>query len=282
VAISANFLNIITILRCFIIKSNSLLSIANLHKDYGTIKAVDGLSFTIFEGEIYGLLGPNGAGKSTTIKSILGLLSIQQGEISVFGLNPLIEPEKVKEKIGYVAESSEYLYDSMTVRELINFVASIRKLDSMRTAYLAQQYLQSFGVIEHYNSLVGSLSKGTKQKIQIILSLLHEPRLLILDEPLSGLDAKSASIFKEILQIHVRNGGAIMLSTHIMEQAQNLCTRIGIINHGRMVAEGTFEELQQMTQSAGETTLENLFLKLTNQDESVNAIVNNLKNLSRK
>ncbi|MFX1283138.1 MAG: ABC transporter ATP-binding protein [Promethearchaeota archaeon] len=257
-----------------------VLVVNNLKKSFGSVKAVEGLSFSVRPGEVYGLLGPNGAGKSTTIKSILGLLEINSGNISVFGDDPISTPSKVKKNIGYVPEEFS-LYESMTVAELLNFVASLRALDPQITSLDADELLKSLNVKRYYDSLIASLSHGNKQKIQIICALLHKPKLLILDEPFSGLDARSSAILKELFQIHIKNGGSILFSTHIMEQAQILCTRIGIINQGKMVAEGKFEELQELAQSAG-ATLEEVFLKLTDQEEVTNGIIANLKRLAGK
>lgn len=252
-----------------------VLTVSNLTKIFGNLKAVDNLSFSVRKGEIYGLLGPNGAGKTTTIKSILGLLTIEFGSIDVLGQNPLIVPEKVKENIGYVGEEPN-LFESLSVRELFNFIASIRKLNPAQVGYLAQEYLESLDALQYYNSLVATLSRGNKQKIQIISALLHKPALLILDEPLTGLDARSAAIVKKLLQLHIERGGSILLSTHILEQAQNLCTQIGIINQGKLVASGTFEYLQTQVESAG-ASLEQVFLSLTKQDEKVDNIINHLQ-----
>ena len=255
----------------------TVLVVHNLKKYFGSVKAVDGLSFEVKPGEIYGLLGPNGAGKSTTIKSILGLLEINAGNIFVFEDDPIKTPTRVKKNIGYVPEEFS-LYESMTVDELLNFVASLRGLNPQTTSFEADKLLMSLNAKKHYNSLIASLSQGNKQKIQIICALLHKPKLLILDEPFSGLDAQSSAILKELLQIHIKAGGSILFSTHIMEQAQVLCTRIGIINQGKMVAEGTFEELQELAHSAG-ATLETVFLKLTDQEEVTNGIIANLRRL---
>ncbi|MFW9779041.1 MAG: ABC transporter ATP-binding protein [Candidatus Heimdallarchaeota archaeon] len=254
---------------------SSILGVTNLKKSYGDIMAVNGLSFSVRQGEIYGLLGPNGAGKTTTIKAILGLIDIQEGNIQCLGYDPLVAPEKVKEVCGYVAEEP-LLYESLLVRELFNFIASVRKLDPARTGYLAQEYLDSLDALKYYNKVIGTLSHGNKQKIQIIAALLHEPSLLILDEPLSGLDARSAAVVKNILQLHIQTGGAILFTTHVLEQAQNLCTRIGIINHGKLVAEGKFSDLQLQAESVG-ADLEEIFLRLTEQDSTVNAIISNLQ-----
>ncbi|MFW9997409.1 MAG: ABC transporter ATP-binding protein [Candidatus Odinarchaeota archaeon] len=259
-----------------------VLKVMDLKKYFEDVRAVDGLTFTLREGEIYGLLGPNGAGKTTAIKSILGLLTLNGGKIEVLdGLDPTRTPEKVKENIGYVAEEAE-LYESMTVKELFEFIASIRRLDPDRATRNANEYLASLDALKYFDKFIGGLSRGNKQKVQIVAALLHEPKLLILDEPLSGLDARSARVLKEIFQIHIERGGSIILSTHIMEQAQTLCNRIGIINQGKMVAEGTFEELQALAQSAGATSLEEIFLRLTGQVEAANGIIEKLRQLGLK
>ena len=263
----------------FTTNNKEILTVRELKKYFGTVKAVDGLSFTIFDGEIYGLLGPNGAGKTTTIKSILGMHDLQDGNITVLGFDSIINPEEVKENIGYVAEEP-ILYESMSVKELFNFIASIRRLDPERATIVAKEYLVSLNALKYYDTFIGGLSRGNKQKIQVIAALLHEPKVLILDEPLSGLDARSARVLKEIFQIHVEKGGSIILSTHIMEQAQILCNRIGIINEGKMVAEGTFEELQELAKTTVATSLEDIFLHLTGQTESANGFIEKLKHLS--
>jgi ABC-2 type transport system ATP-binding protein len=244
-----------------------VLTVDDLKKHFGKVRAVDGLTFNIGPGEIYGLLGPNGAGKTTTIKCVLGLLELQGGGVAVLGDDPIESPEKVKEHIGYVAEEP-LLYGSVTPREMLNFVASIRGLDAEEATQRATRLITSLDATKYYDSLMATLSRGNKQKIALITALLHRPRLLILDEPLSGLDAKSARVVKELLLLHTQRGGSVLLSTHIMEQAQELCTRIGIINNGKMVAEGTLEELRTLASAAG-ADLEDTFLKLTEQENAV-------------
>jgi ABC-2 type transport system ATP-binding protein len=256
--------------------ASNILAVHGLVKHFGQVKAVDGLTFSIRAGEIYGLLGPNGAGKTTTIKCILGLLTLQGGGVTVMGEDPLEVPDRVKTNIGYVAEEP-LLYGSVTPREMLNFVASIRGLDEEEATELAKRLVTSLDVTKYYDSLMETLSRGNKQKIQLISALLHRPRLLILDEPLSGLDAKSSRVVKELLALHIERGGSVLLSTHIMEQAQNLCNRVGVINRGRMVAEGTLDELRALERSAG-ASLEEIFLKLTEQDQSVRETVEAFKN----
>jgi ABC-2 type transport system ATP-binding protein len=151
-----------------------------LKKYFGEVKAVNGISFNVQKGEVFGLLGPNGAGKTTTIKLLLGLLEPLEGTIRVFGLNPEREEVQMKEKVGYVSEEP-FIFKSLTPKDLFNFIASIRKLDAEETTERVQRYLESLGAVEYYEQLIATLSHGNKQKIQIIASILHEPELLILD-----------------------------------------------------------------------------------------------------
>lgn len=255
--------------------SEILLDVKNIVKHFGNVHAVDGLSLQIKKGEIFGLLGPNGAGKTTTIKMILGLLEQDQGEISVLGLDPQKDDVQIKANIGYVSEDP-LIYKSLTPKELFNFIASIRGLKGEQISKRLAEYLESLGALEYYNRLIATLSRGNKQKIQFIAAILHNPKLLIMDEPTSGIDARSVKVMKEILELHAQRGGSVILSTHIMEQAQVLCDRIGIINKGKLVACGTVEELQHIANASG-ATLEDVFLKLTEQDESVNDIISKLR-----
>lgn len=254
----------------------ALLQIKNLKKYFDDVKAVDDLSFSIKPGEIYGLLGPNGAGKTTTVKCMLGLLEPDDGTISLFGMSPSEDEIKIKNNVGYVSEEP-LLYKSLTPEEFFNFIASVRKLDKQKTEKIVKDLLESLEATEFYNSPIVTLSKGNKQKMQIISALIHDPQLLILDEPLSGLDARSNRVVKDILQIHIGTGGSVLLSTHILEIAQDLCDRIGIINEGKMIAEGTLEELRNIAKEAGAASLEDVFLKLTDEDESVKHVVEKLK-----
>ena len=254
---------------------NKIVKIVGLKKFFGDVKAVNGISFDISKGEVFGLLGPNGAGKTTTIKLLLGLLEPNEGEMSVFGLNPERNEVEIKRRIGYVSEEP-LIFKSLTPKNLFNFIASIRNLDEERTTELAKDYLESLEAIEYYDQLIATLSHGNKQKLQIIAAILHEPDLLILDEPIAGLDAKSVRVVKTILELHTQRGGSVLFSTHIMEIAQELCDRIGIINKGKMVGIGTIEELRLQADKVG-ASLEDVFLRLTEQDISVNEIVKKLR-----
>ena len=252
-----------------------MISVKELKKFFGDVKAVNGISFDVKKGEVFGLLGPNGAGKTTTIKLLLGLLEPLEGTIKIMGLNPEIDEVQIKSRVGYVSEEP-LIFKSLTPKDLFNFIASIRKLNAEETSERAQEYMESLGALEYYEQLVATLSHGNKQKIQIISSILHDPDLLILDEPLSGLDAKSVKVVKEIIDIHIENGGAVLFSTHIMEIAEDLCDRIAILNRGKIVGIGSMDELRQQADQLG-ANLEDVFLRLTEQDVSVNEIVKKLR-----
>ena len=254
---------------------NIMISVSELKKFFGDVKAVNGISFDVKKGEVFGLLGPNGAGKTTTIKLLLGLLEPLEGTIKIMDLNPEIDEVQIKSRVGYVSEEP-LIFKSLTPKDLFNFIASIRKLNAEETSERAQEYMESLGALEYYDQLVATLSHGNKQKIQIISSILHDPDLLILDEPLSGLDAKSVKVVKEIIDIHIENGGAVLFSTHIMEIAEDLCDRIAILNRGKIVGIGSMDELRQQADQVG-ANLEDVFLRLTEQDVSVNEIVKKLR-----
>jgi len=254
---------------------NIVISINGLKKFFGEVKAVNGISFEIHKGEVFGLLGPNGAGKTTTIKLLLGLLEPNEGEMRVFGLNPERDEVEIKHRIGYVSEEP-LIFKSLTPKDLFNFIASVRRLDEEKTTKLAKEYLESLDAIEYYDQLIATLSHGNKQKLQIIAAILHFPDLLILDEPIAGLDAKSVRVVKSIIDLHTQRGGSVLFSTHIMEIAQDLCDRIGIINKGKMVGIGTIEELRKQADKLG-ASLEDVFLRLTEQDTSVDAIIKKLR-----
>jgi ABC-2 type transport system ATP-binding protein len=255
--------------------NHEIIIVKGLKKFFGEVKAVNGISFNVQQGEVFGLLGPNGAGKTTTIKLLLGLLEANEGEMSVFGMNPEREEVEIKRRIGYVSEEP-LIFKSLTPKDLFNFIASVRRLDETNTTELAKEYMESLEAIEYYDQLIATLSHGNKQKLQIIAAILHEPDLLILDEPIAGLDAKSVRVVKSIIELHTQRGGSVLFSTHIMEIAQDLCDRIGIIHKGKIVGIGTLEELRQQADKIG-ASLEDVFLRLTEQDTSVNEIVKRLR-----
>ncbi|MFX1409241.1 MAG: ABC transporter ATP-binding protein [Promethearchaeota archaeon] len=260
--------------------NNEVIIVKDLKKFFGDTKAVNGISFNVHQGEVFGLLGPNGAGKTTTIKLLLGLLEPNEGDMSIFGLNPEREEVQIKKRVGYVSEEP-LIFKSLTPKDLFNFIASIRGLNEDIITEHAREYLESLDAIEYYDQLIATLSHGNKQKLQIVAAILHDPDLLILDEPIAGLDAKSVKVVKEILDLHVKNGGSVLFSTHIMEIAQDLCDRIAIINRGKIVGIGTFEELRHQANKLG-ASLEDVFLRLTEQDTSVDEIVTKLRTSFKK
>ncbi|MCD6276233.1 MAG: ABC transporter ATP-binding protein [Thermoplasmata archaeon] len=243
-----------------------MLEVRELFVKYGNFTAVKGISFDVEEGEIFGLLGPNGAGKSSTLKSIMGLVNFE-GEIKLLGEKIGVEERNL---IGYVPEEF-MLIDVLTPLEFFEFVASLRKINSQERLF---RLIYAFELEKYVNKPIASLSMGTKQKVAIIAALMHDPKLLILDEPLNGLDAKSSRILKEMMKRHVEKGGAVLFSTHIMEIAEKLCDRIAVINKGEIVAMGTIEELRKKAEVEG--NLEDIFLKLTGEDEYIRGVVDAL------
>jgi ABC-2 type transport system ATP-binding protein len=255
--------------------TGSVIEVKNLVKNYGDKPAVTGLSFDVKSGEIYGLLGPNGAGKTTTLKIVTGLLNPTEGDVSVFGLSPLEEAVKVKSMIGYVPENVQ-LYESLSIREFLQFVASIRRVEPNTANNRARELVKAFELGKYFDTPIMALSAGTKQKVAVIAALLHNPQLLILDEPMTGLDVRSSRIFKDHLTFHVQRGGAILFSTHIMEVAEHICNRVGIIDHGKLVAEGTVGDLRNLIHGAG-ASLEEIFLKVTEEEAGVADTVRTLE-----
>lgn len=252
------------------------LRVEELCVTYGARSAVDHLSFTVRPGEIYGLLGSNGAGKTSTIKSIVGLVRPAAGRIRVFGRDAVSEGLRVKERVGYVPETS-LLYDALTPREFLEFVASVRHLDRVVASERTRNYASAFRLEAEFEQPILTLSNGTRQKVLLIAALLHQPPLLVLDEPLNSLDPRSVRIMKELLVRYVASGErGILFSTHTMEVAEQLCHRVGILDRGVLRGEGTLPVLREQV-AAGDATLEEVFLRLTEESEGVRAAVDALE-----
>ncbi|MFW9933622.1 MAG: ABC transporter ATP-binding protein [Candidatus Thorarchaeota archaeon] len=251
------------------------VDVKNLTKSYGDLVAVNDVSFEVREGEIFALLGPNGAGKSTTIKVIMGLLDADSGSAEVFSISSKEDPIGVKRVVGYVPEDVQ-LYDSLTPRELFNFIASIRELDDERMSKRISEMVRALDFEKYYDTLIATLSQWNKQKTMLIAAMMHAPKLLILDEPFSGLDVRTTKIMKDVIKIHVENSGAVLLSTHIMEVAEGLVDRVAIIDDGILVGMGTLAELRSQSQDESET-LENIFLRLTDEEQDVTIGVDTLR-----
>ncbi len=238
-----------------------MIDIRNVSKSYnkGSVKAVDNLSLRVDKGEIFGFLGPNGAGKTTTIKMIIGLLNPDAGSILVnntdIGKNPL----EAKKNIGYVPDNPN-LYERLTGTEYLNFMADVYQVSAEQRRQRIERYLEMFELKDAASDLIKSYSHGMKQKIALTGALVHNPDVWILDEPMVGLDPKSSHLLKEQMRKHCDNGNTVFFSTHILEVAEKLCDRIGIIHKGRLIASGTMEELRQ---GDNKDSLENIFLELT-------------------
>lgn len=240
-----------------------MLEVKNFSKKYknGNL-AVDNISFDVNNGEIFGFLGPNGAGKSTTIKAIVGLIKKSKGEIKIDGIRLEDDPLLYKNKFSYLADNPD-LFDKFTGVEYINFVADIYGIDEKTRDERLNTYLNYFDIREAMADLISSFSHGMKQKLAIISSLIHDPDLLILDEPMVGLDPKSSFNLKKIMRERRDNGKMVFFSTHIMEVAENICDRIAIISKGKIVAQGRLDDIRKNLNE--DKSLEELFLELTDE-----------------
>lgn len=253
-----------------------VISIRNLNKSYGSKEVLKDINLDIYKGEIIGYIGPNGAGKSTTVKIMLGLVGEYSGEIKILGTDIKDGDVNYKRKIGYVPETAE-IYENLTAREYLTFIGELYGMEYEETDVMAEKLMGLFGIADVYDNRMTSYSKGMKQKVLIISSLLNNPDILFLDEPLSGMDANSVMVFKEVLSELVKEGKTIFYSSHIMEVVEKLSSRIILINDGKIVADGTFEELKAKSMLG---SLEGIFNELTgfNEHESIaKEIVSSLK-----
>jgi len=240
----------------------SALQVDGVSKAFGAVQALTSVSFSVASGEIVGLIGPNGAGKSTTMRAILGLAPPDSGEIRLFGNNVAADPEGTKRIVGYVPESPA-LYEFLTGAEYLDFVADMYGIDPTVRAERIRQYLVGFELAGHEDALISGYSQGMKQKVALISALSHHPRLLILDEPLNGLDPRSARITKDLLRnLATHEGVAILFSTHVLEIAEAICDRVVILDRGHVLAAGTVASIRDRAGLAGRD-LEEVFLALT-------------------
>lgn len=237
------------------------VKLENVNKSFGNIHAVKDLNLQIDAGTVFGFLGPNGSGKSTTMKMIMGLLKADSGKLSIYGIDASNEPWKVKKIVGYVPESPR-LYEFLTGLEYLDFIADVYGLPAETKKKRIEEYLGAFDLENRENEMISGYSHGMKQKIALIAALLHKPKLLILDEPLSGLDPKSAKIVKDLLHKLAGDGITTIMSTHILEIADAVCDRIAIMYRGSKLAEGKPAELRKEAKMP-DSTLEEIFLKLT-------------------
>ena len=232
-----------------------MLKINNLTKTFGDKKAVDNLTLHINSGEIYGFIGHNGAGKTTTIKCCCGILQFDQGEIYIDGISVKDNPLACKQKIAYIPDNPD-LYDFMTGIQFLNFVADVFGVSSDDRDSRIQKYADMFEITGDLAQPISAYSHGMKQKLAIISALIHEPKLIIMDEPFVGLDPKASHLLKEMMREFCDNGGALFFSTHVLEVAEKLCDKVAIIKGGKLIRQGTMDEVK------GDESLEDVFLEL--------------------
>lgn len=236
-----------------------MIEILQLSKSFGEKRALENLSLQVHPGEILGFLGPNGAGKTTTVKLLAGMLRPTSGTARVLGFDVLEQPLEVKKRIGYVPESGA-LFESLTAWEYLQLVADLHHLDIRRARNRMEEFLTLFGLYDDKDQRLNAFSRGMKQKVLISAALLHNPAVLLLDEPLIGLDASAALVVKELLRKFSAQGKTILFCSHVLEVVERICSRIAIINQGKFVMDGTPEDITRRT---GEATLEEAFVRLT-------------------
>ena len=241
-----------------------MIELQNLKRNFGNRTAVDGVSFSVPDGQICGYLGPNGAGKTTTVKMLTGMIPPTSGTARISGYDVLENPLEVKNRIGYVPESGA-LYQSLTPLEYLQFTGRLYHMDEKELVDRIHDLAAFFKLDEHLRETMQSFSKGMKQKVVILSAILHNPEVILLDEPLNGLDASSAMLLKKLLRHLAEQGRTIFYCSHILEVVENLCDRVIIINQGRTVADGSVRDLKAMTRQA---SLEDVFSRLTSEEDT--------------
>ena len=235
-----------------------MLNISHLTKTYGEKKAVNDLSLHIQPGEIYGFIGHNGAGKTTTLKACCGILQFDSGEIFINGLSLREDPLACKAQIAYIPDNPD-LYEFMTGIQFLNFVADIFRVSAADRESRIRKYADAFSLTADLAQPISAYSHGMKQKLAVISALIHQPKLIIMDEPFVGLDPKASHLLKDCMREMCDSGSAIFFSTHVLEVAEKLCDKVAIIQNGTLIRSGTMEEVK------GDTSLENVFLQLEEQ-----------------
>jgi ABC-2 type transport system ATP-binding protein len=253
--------------------NQTIVSIHNLKKNYGTKEVLKGIDLEITSGQIIGYIGPNGAGKSTTVKILCGLISEFEGEINIFEKDLRTQTLDIKKQVGYIPENA-VLYESLTPMEFMEFIGEMRSLDLDQTRKKAEALMSIFEMKANINQRISTFSKGMRQKVLICSSLLHNPDLIFMDEPLSGLDANSVIMVKEMLTHLSREGKTVFYSSHIMDVVEKISDRIILIDQGIVIADGSFTELSKL---ANDVNLEKMFTRLTgntNHEEKAEAFIN--------
>ena len=236
-----------------------MVEIKNLSKSYGDKKVVDNLSLTINDGEIYGFIGHNGAGKTTTIKCVIGILAFEEGSILIDGLSIKENPLECKKKIAYIPDNPD-LYNYMSGIEYLNFIGDVFKVSQIEREKAIDKYATIFEIKDSLANPISSYSHGMRQKLAIIAAWLHNPDLIIMDEPFVGLDPKASHDLKMMMREFCDNGGSIFFSTHVLEVAEKLCDKVAIIKEGKLIKSGTMDEVK------GDSSLESVFLELEDHD----------------
>ena len=239
-----------------------IISIKNLYKSYGSKQVLKGINLEVYPGQVLGYIGPNGAGKSTTVKILCGLLSDYEGSVTINGLDLKTNSVEIKSKIGYIPELAE-LYDVLTPLEFLQFMGSLYGMDETLCIDRINKMMNAFGLHDNLNQRMDTFSKGMRQKVLLASGLLHNPDIIILDEPLSGLDANSVIIVKELISKLAKEGKTIFYCSHMMDVVEKVSDRIILIDNGTIVADGSFEELKQQQ---GNQSLEQIFAHLTAKD----------------
>jgi len=247
-----------------------LLRLESLTKRYGSFTAVDELDLVVERGEIFGFLGPNGAGKTTTIRMVAGVLQPTSGRVLLGGDDVQTDPVSAKRRLGYIPDRP-YLYEKLSGSEFLRFVAGLWGRNGSGTEERAERLLGLFGLTDWKDELVESYSHGMRQKLLITSALLHQPELIVVDEPMVGLDPRSARILKDLLRTYVDQGGTVFVSTHTLEVAEALCDRIAILVGGKVIALGTMDELRAHV-DAGGAHLEEIFLQVTGGQEMADVV----------
>ncbi len=245
-----------------------MIRISNVSKSFGrTVKAVKCLDLHVMPGEIFGFLGPNGAGKTTVIKMMVGILEPDYGSIKMLGIDLKTERIKAKKQIGYVPDEAE-LWGKLTGAEYLDFVCDMYGVPGEQREAKVVHLLENFEMLQSVNDTIDSYSRGMRQKIAIIGSLVHDPSIWILDEPMVGLDPRSSFLLKQLMRSHVSGGGTVFFSTHVLEVAERLCDRVGIIHKGELVAVNTVEEMKKLFIQEADKSLEQIFLEITEAELS--------------
>jgi ABC-2 type transport system ATP-binding protein len=240
-----------------------MIKLTNITKQYGDFTAVDGVNLEVPRGELFGFLGPNGAGKTTTLRIIAGILRPTAGAVHIGGIDIAVDPIGAKMKLGFIPDRP-FIYEKLTGAEFLRFVAGLYDQEGAKVEHRARELLALFDLEEWRDELVESYSHGMRQKLIISSAFVHRPEVIVVDEPMIGLDPKAARILKDLFREYTHRGHTIMMSTHTLEVAESLCQRIGIIQEGKIRALGTMKELQQTAASGG--GLEDIFLRLTGEN----------------